>query len=212
MKTIFITCFALATFILIYAPASEATSEGIHLRVAENSPTKLSLILEGSSISKALIGISATLHLPKGINYQSYTPGQFFEKNNDQVTYLISPKKNDAQTIIIGIASLGKTSRASSGSLVTLHFQKTTATISLQDLKLEKSVASGIENEQRIDFTEIPWSIHYGLTEAGQPLQLALLFTLLTSLIMIALKFRKKLRMTAAKDLSHHVFREKSET
>lgn len=177
---------------LVHTPIILAESEGIHLRIVENSPTTLSLSIEGTSISKPLIGISATLHLPKGLTYQYYTPGQFLEADNDKITYLISPKKSDLQTIIIGIASLGKTSKANNGSLVTLHFQKASPSISLADLKLEKSVASGIENDQRIDYPNIPWSIDYDLTAAGQPLQLTLLCTVLFSLILIALKIRKK--------------------
>ncbi len=180
---------------LVHTPISLAEREGINLRVVENSPTKLSLSIEGTSISKALIGISATLHLPKGLTYQSYTPGQFLEADNDQITYLISPKKSDLQTIIIGIASLGKTSKAKTGSFVTLHFQKTSPSISLADLKFEKAVASGIENDQRIDYPNIPWSIDYELTAVGQPLQLTLLVTLLISLTLITIKIRKKLRV-----------------
>ncbi len=196
MKNSLITSFSFLVILVLHAPISQADSEGIHLRVIENSSTKLSLSLEGTSISRPLIGISATLHIPKGISYQSHTPGQFFEGINDQITYLISPKKSDPQTIVIGIASLGKTSKATSGSMVTLHFQKTSSTISLADLKLEKSVASGIENEQRIDYPTIPWSIDYELTAAGQPLQLALLFTLLISLTLLAIKIGKKLRVS----------------
>ncbi len=180
---------------LVHTPISLAESEGMHLRVVENSPTKLSLRIEGTAISKPLVGISATLHLPKGLTYQSYTAGQFFEVSNDQITYLISPKKSDLQTIIIGIASLGKTSKAKNGSFVTLHFQKASPSISLSDLQFEKSVASGIENDQRIDYPSIPWSIDYELTAAGQPLQLTLLCTLLISLTLITIKIRKKLRV-----------------
>lgn len=178
MKTFILTVYFIVCT-LIVVPLTNADTATVHLKVAEDANTALSLSLEAEAINQPLIGISTTLHLPRNVTYTNYTPGQFFESAQQQVTYIISPKKNDPHTLVVGIASLGKTSNAKTGTIVTLHFQKTESNVSLSDFTLEKSVASGVENNQRINYTNILWSIDQTLTPVGPSLLLAISLTLL---------------------------------
>ncbi len=169
-------------------PALAATGESIHLSLKEDTATSLSIVLQSNNISKPLIGISTLMHLPQGLTYKSYEPGQFFEQTNNQVTYLIAPKKNDPQTLVIGIASLGKAVQNSQGAIVTLHFQKQTNFASIKTLALADSVASGTNNQKRVDYKDIVWTTDISLAATGSELLLVILISLLISLSVIVAK------------------------
>lgn len=189
MKILILIIYALICTVTT-SPFTNAATSDIHLQVTEDSPTKLSLTLEARAISKPLIGISTVLHLPSNVKYINHTPGQFFESTKQQVSYIISPKKNDPQTIVLGIASLGKTSTAEAGTIVTLHFQKTSPNVSLTNFILANSIASGVDNNQRINYPDILWSIDQTLTPVGTSLVTAIILTLLLTSIVFVSKYR----------------------
>ncbi len=170
------------------APTLAASGESIHLSVKEETATSLSLILQSNTINKPLIGISTLLHLPEGISYQSYDPGQFFEQANNQVTYLIAPKKNAPQTLVIGIASLGKAVQNSQGTIVTLHFRKQAGASSIKNLALADSIASGSDSQKRVDYKDIVWTVDRSLATTGSELLLVILISFFISLSVIVAK------------------------
>lgn len=189
MQTLFfLICFIIYPFLT--SPTTYAATPGIHLQIVEESPTTLTLRLEARAINRPLIGISTGLHLPSNVKYINHTPGQFFESTKQQVTYIISPKKNDPQTVILGIASLGKTSTAEAGTIVTLHFQKTNPNVSVANFILANSVVSGVDNNQRINYADILWSIDQTLTPVGPSLMIAITLTLLLTSIVFVSKYR----------------------
>ncbi len=203
----FLSYFVLISVVLLNsffaAPTSAASGESIHLSVKEETATSLSLILQSNTINKPLIGISTLLHLPEGISYQSYDPGQFFEQANNQVTYLIAPKKNDPQTLVIGIASLGKAVPNSQGTIVTLHFQKQTSFSSIKTLALADSIASGTNNQKRVDYKDIVWTTDISLASTGSKLLLVVLISFFISLSVIVAKklFQERINLLLANEV-----------
>lgn len=204
----FLVYFLLSNLFLLNSlltgiPKAGAVSESIHLSITENTSNALTLALQSNQISKPLIGISTLLHLPQGVSYRSYDPGQFFKQANNQVTYLIAPKRNDPQTLVIGIASLGKAVQNSHGTIVTLHFQKQTNFSSLKTLALADSVASGSNNQKRVDYKDIVWTLDTSLASTGSELLVVVLISLLISLSVILGKklFQKRINLLLANEV-----------
>ncbi len=130
-----------------------------------------------TNIAKPLIGISTTLHIPSSLTYQKYDVGNFFEQSQNQTTYLISPKKTDPTTIIIGIASLGKATPAKNGTIVTLHFLNSSLEHKPIQLTLDHNIASGITNEKRVNYADIIWTNNTELSQTGPNILLVLTLT-----------------------------------
>lgn len=203
LKGLILTSTILVNILFSLIALADTPQDSIHLSIKEDTSTSLSLVLQSGSITKPLIGISTVIHLPQGITYVSYDPGQFFEQANNQVTYLIAPKKNDRQTLMIGIASLGKPVESSQGTIVTLHFQKNTSFTSIKSLALADSIASGTNNQKRVDYKEIVWTTDISLASTGSELLVVVLISLLISLSVIVAKklFQKGLKLPWANEV-----------
>lgn len=146
-------------FLLFTLSSAQGAQEEISLHLHSESSGVLRYTLEAKNITHPLIGIGTTMVLPSGMQFVRFEKGVFFEQGkNDQVTYLIAPKNNNPQQIILGIASLGEKMSKGNGVIATLYF-KTTKKSSPSAIKLEHTVASGIENGRRVDYPNIVWQI-----------------------------------------------------
>jgi hypothetical protein len=147
-------------FLLLSSEFSFVEAAGtntISLKKIHESATTVDFALEATQIETALIGISTTIKLGDNIQYQSFEKGTFFEKNSANITYLGSPRKTNNQEIIIGIVSLEEqSSPLASGTIITLHCSKSTPNPALA--VLQNSVASGVANNQRRDYSTITWT------------------------------------------------------
>lgn len=152
---LFVIVFFLLSSELSFVEA--AGTNMISLKKIHESATTVDFALEASQIEPALIGISTTIKLGDNIHYQSFEKGTFFEKNSANITYLSSPRKTNKQEIIIGIVNLEtQSSPLASGTIITLHCSKSTPNTALA--VLQNSVASGVANNQRRDYSTITWT------------------------------------------------------
>lgn len=172
-------------------PSIEASESAIRLeRQSGGTELKYSLIAE--HVTHPLIGVGATIVLPAGLEFLRFEKGNFFEQNNnDQVTYLISPKSNNPQQIILGIATLGKGQSSGDGTIATIYL-KASKERSYTSIKFENTVASGIEGGKRMNYEDIHWnSVDEILARTGPSLELGLLaFCLLITELIFTSKNR----------------------
>jgi len=156
MRFIFIIALLMQS-LLVSADVSQ--SEINIVLQSSNNANELKYALIANNITQPLIGIGATVVLPTGMEFVRFEKGNFFEQNsNDQVTYLISPKSNNPQQVILGVASLGKNQSHGHGVIAIIYLKNFTRGAS-QAIKLESTVASGIENGKRVNYQEITWHI-----------------------------------------------------
>lgn len=140
--------------------------------------------LEARDLPEGIIGISATFNLTPGTKLAKYEPGKFFENNNkDQVSYLISSKKNNPQKLILGIASLGSTSNITQGTIVRLYFSSDSKNSRSNILSMEDTLVSGLQQNKRIDYSSIQWQlVKKSLAYTGSNVFFVLLLSLTLSL------------------------------
>ncbi|MBI4835885.1 MAG: hypothetical protein HY817_01355 [Candidatus Abawacabacteria bacterium] len=169
---------------LISLPAGAAPTQGtITLQpLSSDNLSEIKYTLEAKTISHALLGISATINLPDQLQFSHFEKGQFFERNSNNVTYLIAPKDNNPNKLLLGIATLGESKTTGSATIVTLYFKKLGASSGIT--QITDTVASGLEQGKRIDYSDIAWSIApFSLAESGRNTLIAtLMFSFIISL------------------------------
>ncbi|OGC82467.1 MAG: hypothetical protein A2V81_00180 [Candidatus Abawacabacteria bacterium RBG_16_42_10] len=147
--------------------------------------------LKAGDIQHDLIGISATLLLPDEVTFKDFVPGEYFEEETSEATYLIAPKSSDPTKLLVGIASLGESKSQGSGTIVTLHFTKTSPETS-SSIQIYESSASGSVEGQRVDYNDILWHTEVVLPTTG-PLEIYGIFFISFCAAIFLFLFYKKL-------------------
>lgn len=180
--------FFFSCYLLLTSTINAADQGTILLHKTNETDTEVVYALEAVAIKPELIGISTTLLLPEELSFKNYQAGIFFEEEADEVTYLISPKKNNPHELIIGIATLGQSTAQGSGSIVNLTFGKHTIT-SHTTPQIVDAVASGMNDGNRVNYDEILWKTENALPITG-PFPLIRIFIVSTFISCIGIFYK----------------------
>ncbi len=182
--------FLMSLFVFLLLPVAIASEQGtIFLHQIDETENTVTYILEAQEIKPELIGVSLTLLLPEELIFKKHEAGTFFEEEVTDVTYLIAPKSNDPQTLVIGIVTLGQSTSQGNGIIVKLVFEKSTAWAK-QIPQITEAKASGIIDDRRVDYDQILWQTESILPTTGPfSLRIILIVSALTPLVVLLYKF-----------------------
>lgn len=147
-------------------PIVSANQGTIFLHKTNETDNEVVFVLEAKDIQSDLIGISANLLLPDGISFKDYGEGNFFEEEAEEVTYLIAPKSNKPNELMIGIVTLGESEARGNGTIVYLTLSKASPTTTTIPQIIEAKV-SGVVDQKRIDYEDVLWQVDATLPQTG---------------------------------------------